>query len=206
MADEVICGCGRLGEWFAAERYGVVPDLVTMAKGLTSAYAPMGAVLVRDRVAEPLTSPARRCATASPSAATRSRPRVALKNIEIFEREGVLENVRALSPTSQTPDGGAARAADRRRRARRWLLLGRRDGHGRRQRPLRPARARQLLRGFCPSALLEAGLIARADDRGDSVLQIAPPLICDAACSTTSSPARRRARRRRGHMNLAARP
>src|ERR671928_1904892 len=50
MADEVICGCGRLGEWIATSREGITPDLVTLAKGLTSAYAPMGAVLAADRV------------------------------------------------------------------------------------------------------------------------------------------------------------
>ncbi len=73
MADEVICGCGRLGEWFAIGREGVTPDLVSLAKGLTSAYAPMGAVVVA-RVASSRrsSSRARSSATASPSAATRS--------------------------------------------------------------------------------------------------------------------------------------
>jgi adenosylmethionine-8-amino-7-oxononanoate aminotransferase len=51
MADEVITGCGRLGEWFGIAREGVVPDLVSLAKGLTSAYLPLGAVLAREHVA-----------------------------------------------------------------------------------------------------------------------------------------------------------
>src|SRR5918912_179515 len=54
VADEVITGFGRIGEWFAASRFDVEPDLITLAKGITSAYAPMGAVLVSDRIAEPL--------------------------------------------------------------------------------------------------------------------------------------------------------
>src|SRR3712207_92836 len=54
MADEVICGCGRLGEWIGTGREGVLPDLVSLAKGLTSAYAPMGAVLAAERVVAPI--------------------------------------------------------------------------------------------------------------------------------------------------------
>src|SRR6185437_2091185 len=53
VADEVICGFGRLGEWFGCERYDYEPDLITCAKGLTSGYASLGAVLISDRVAEP---------------------------------------------------------------------------------------------------------------------------------------------------------
>ena len=54
MADEVICGCGRLGEWVATGREGITPDLVSLAKGLTSAYAPMGAVVAHERVIAPI--------------------------------------------------------------------------------------------------------------------------------------------------------
>jgi adenosylmethionine-8-amino-7-oxononanoate aminotransferase len=94
MSDEVICGFGRLGEWLGVEREGVVPDLASVAKGLTSAYAPMGAVLVSDRVAEPLYQPGvllRHGITfgGHPLAAV-----IALRNLEIFERDAVLENVR----------------------------------------------------------------------------------------------------------------
>src|SRR6202035_3353691 len=53
ISDEVICSWGRLGEWFGAIRYGYQPDIMTTAKGLTSSYAPMGAVIVSDRIAEP---------------------------------------------------------------------------------------------------------------------------------------------------------
>src|SRR4051794_23652863 len=96
MADEVICGCGRLGEWVATRREGVVPDLVSLAKGLTSACAPMGAVLATDRVAAPLDAQVFRHGITfggHPVSAA-----IALKNIEIFERDGVLQNVRDLEP------------------------------------------------------------------------------------------------------------
>jgi adenosylmethionine-8-amino-7-oxononanoate aminotransferase len=75
VADEVICGFGRLGAWLGTQRYGVTPDLATVAKGITSAYAPMGAVLVREQVAAPLFDAGGRSCTASRSAATRSAPR-----------------------------------------------------------------------------------------------------------------------------------
>ena len=88
----MICGFGRLGEWFGVERYGVVPDLVTIAKGLTSAYAPMGAVLVvRAGRRAAVRGRAARCCTASRSPGTRCAAAIALRNIEIFEREGMLE-------------------------------------------------------------------------------------------------------------------
>ncbi len=99
MADEVITGFGRIGEFFASSREGVAPDLISVAKGITSAYAPMGAVLVRSRVIEPLVENGGRVFRhgitfgGHPVSAA-----IALKNIEIFERDQVLENVRALEP------------------------------------------------------------------------------------------------------------
>ncbi len=181
VSDEVICGFGRLGEWLGIEREGVVPDLATVAKGLTSAYAPMGAVLVSDRVAEPLYEPGvllRHGITfgGHPLAAV-----IALRNLEIFERDGVLANVRAnegrlearLQQLRSLPIVGDVRG-----RGFFWAMeLVRDSENGTFDAPERD----RLLRGFLPGRLLEAGLIARADDRGDSVLQIAPPLICDGA-------------------------
>jgi adenosylmethionine-8-amino-7-oxononanoate aminotransferase len=181
MADEVICAFGRLGEWLGIEREGVVPDLASVAKGLTSGYAPMGAVLVSDRVAEPLYQPdvlLRHGITfgGHPLAAA-----VALRNLEIFERDGVLENVRRhearleehLQTLRALPIVGDVRG-----RGFFWAMeLVKGSSNERFDKPERD----RLLRGFLPGRLLEAGLIARADDRGDSVLQIAPPLIADAA-------------------------
>src|SRR5207244_13108488 len=94
MADEVIAGCGRLGEWIATSREGVTPDLVSLAKGLTSAYAPMGAVLAAGKVVAPLRE---RDAVLRHGITFGGHPvsaAIALKNMEIFERDRVLENVR----------------------------------------------------------------------------------------------------------------
>jgi adenosylmethionine-8-amino-7-oxononanoate aminotransferase len=180
VADEVISGCGRLGEWFAVDRYGAAPDLITIAKGITSAYAPMGAVLVSERVAEPLYRPGATLLHGITFGGHPLSAAIAIRNIEIFAREGVLENVREREPylrrrleeevltlplvgdirgdgfffcAEMTPDGGEGRfeAED----------------------------VTRLVREIVPRLLLEHGLIARADDRGDPVLQIAPPLISD---------------------------
>ncbi len=176
MADEVITGAGRLGHWFGIEREGVVPDLVSLAKGLTSAYAPMGAVVAREHVAPQGVFRHGITFGGHPLCAA-----IALTNFEIFEREGVLENVRALEghlesklrTLRELPIVGDTRGAGFF-----WAIeLVRDDADGRFDQRERD----ELLRAFLPKQLREAGLIARADDRGDSVLQIAPPLISDAA-------------------------
>ena len=95
VADEVITGFGRIGDWFASARYGVAPDLITCAKGITSAYAPMGAVLVSDRIAEPLYEDGRMLMHGITFAGHPVAAAIAERNLQIFEREGVLENVRA---------------------------------------------------------------------------------------------------------------
>jgi adenosylmethionine-8-amino-7-oxononanoate aminotransferase len=182
VADEVISGCGRLGAWFGVERYGGRPDLITLAKGITSAYAPMGAVLVADRVAELLhraNAPLRHGITFGGHPVSAS---IALRNVEIFERDGVLENVRRLEPylrrrleeevlplpiVGDVRGDGFFYAAE----------LVSDAGAGR----FEPADAAHLVSSVLPPKLLEVGLIARADDRGDPVLQIAPPLIADEA-------------------------
>jgi adenosylmethionine-8-amino-7-oxononanoate aminotransferase len=184
MADEVICGCGRLGEWIATSRHDVTPDLVSLAKGLTSAYAPMGAVLAHERVISPIVEAG---ATIRHGITFGGHPvsaAIALKNIEIFERDQILENVRALTPRlaslmrelSFLPIVGDIRGDGFF-----WAAELVKDADGS---PFDGAERDRLLRGFLPKRLREAGLIARADDRGDSVIQIAPPLISDAALLT----------------------
>src|SRR3954454_2409092 len=98
MADEVIAGCGRLGEWIATGREGITPDLVSLAKGLTSAYAPMGAVLAAERVIAPIAESGAVFRHGITFGGHPVSAAIALKNMEIFERDGVLENVRALGP------------------------------------------------------------------------------------------------------------
>jgi adenosylmethionine-8-amino-7-oxononanoate aminotransferase len=174
MADEVITGAGRLGEWFGIAREGIVPDLVSLAKGLTSAYAPMGAVVAREHVAPAGVFRHGITFGGHPLCAA-----IALQNMRIFERDGILENVRSLAPYLEErlaelralPIVGDTRGAGFF-----WAIeLVRDEQHTR----FDQAERDELLRGFLPGRLREAGLIARADDRGDSVLQIAPPLNSD---------------------------
>jgi adenosylmethionine-8-amino-7-oxononanoate aminotransferase len=178
VADEVITGFGRIGEWFASSRYDVAPDLITCAKGITSAYAPMGAVLVSDRIAEPLYEDGRMLMHGITFAGHPVAAAIALRNVEIFEREGVLENVRELEPyMGELLEGIKARVpivGDVRGAGFFWALELVRDASEAR---FSAEEREKLLRGFIAGRLLEEGLIARPDDRGDAVLHLAPPLI-----------------------------
>src|SRR5881392_2501434 len=95
ISDEVICSWGRLGHYFGCERYGYRPDIITTAKGLTSAYAPMGAVIASDRIAEPFLSGQNAFLHGITFGGHPVAAAVALANIDVIEREGLLENVRA---------------------------------------------------------------------------------------------------------------
>jgi adenosylmethionine-8-amino-7-oxononanoate aminotransferase len=181
VSDEVICGFGRLGHWLGAERYGITPDLATTAKGLTSAYAPMGAVLVSDKVAAPLYDGDRALMHGITFAGHPLCSAIARQNLEIFQRESILEHVRATEPylarrlreLGELPIVGDVRGAGFF-----WALeLVADDADTRFDADQRE----RLLRGWLPAKLLEAGLIARPDDRGDAVLHVAPPLISDHA-------------------------
>ena len=181
IADEVITAFGRLGEWFGSMRVGAEPDLMTTAKGLTSAYAPMGAVFATDRVVAPLYEDPRRSLLhgitfgGHPLCAA-----ISLKNLEIFERDGVFENVRELE----------GHLEDRLRELSSLPIVGDVRGCGffwavelvgdERNRRFDAGERERLLRGFLPGRLLQAGIIARPDDRGDAVVQVAPPLISTA--------------------------
>jgi adenosylmethionine-8-amino-7-oxononanoate aminotransferase len=180
VADEVISGCGRVGEWFAAPRYEGRPDVITLAKGLTSAYAPMGAVLVSEKVAEPFYRPKATLLHGITFGGHPLSAAIALKNIEIFEREGILDNVRRLTPylsrqliekVLPLPIVGDVRGDGFF-----WAAELVRDSNNTR---LDDDETEELVRGYLPRRILESGLIARPDDRGDTVLQIAPPLISD---------------------------
>ncbi len=179
VADEVITGMGRLGEWFGVTRYGAVPDIVTVAKGLTSAQASMGAVLVSEQVAAPLYESGRSLLHGVTFGGHPVAAAIALRNLELFESEGVLENVRKLEPYLQSRMEELAElpiVGDVRGAGFFWAAELVADADGGR---FDAEQRERLLRGFMPKRLLEAGLIARADDRGDSVVQIAPPLICN---------------------------
>lgn len=181
LADEVICGFGRLGEWLGGTRYGARPDLVTVAKGLTAAHVPMGAVLVREEVAAPLYDAGRTLLHGVTFGGHPVSAAVALAVLGVYERDDVFANVRALEGHLEArlrellalPIVGDVRGAGFF-----WAIELVADEHGGR---FDAAERERLLRGYLPGRLLDAGVLARADDRGDSVLQIAPPLVCDRA-------------------------
>jgi adenosylmethionine-8-amino-7-oxononanoate aminotransferase len=179
VSDEVICAFGRLGEWFGAQRYDYQPDMMTCAKGLTSGYSPMGALLVHDRLMEPFLEGSRTFLHGITFGGHPVSAAVALANLDIFEKEDILGNVRAhqagfratLEKLKELPIVGDVRG----------------DGYFYGIELVKDQATREtfsdeesetLLRGFLSPALFDAGLICRADDRGDPVIQLSPPLIC----------------------------
>jgi adenosylmethionine-8-amino-7-oxononanoate aminotransferase len=173
IADEVITGFGRIGAYFASARFDARPDLITTAKGLTSAYAPMGAVLVSDKVAHPFFQGGNTLLHGITFGGHPLSAVIALKNLEIFARERVIENVLALEPYLQEQ---LETLRDIRGAGFFWAVeLVKGDGETR----LTLEERNRILRGYLPRAMHEAGLIARADDRGDAIFQIAPPLVAD---------------------------
>ena len=178
ISDEVICAWGRLGEWFGAIRYDYAPDIITTAKGLTSAYAPMGAVLVSDRVAEPFMSGTNSFTHGFTFGGHPVSAAIALANLEALESEGVLENVRRHEPDLRAmldslrdlPIVGDVRGAGYFQAIE---LVKDKDT----KETFDDDESETLLRGFLSGELYERGLICRADDRGDPVIQLSPPLI-----------------------------
>ena len=122
-ADEVITGFGRLGAWFGSERYDIRPDLITCAKGLSSAYASIGAVIATDRVMEPFLEGERDVHARDHVRRPSGAGAIALKNIEIMKREKIVEHVDEQQDAVRGDARAAARPADRRRPARHGLLL-----------------------------------------------------------------------------------
>jgi adenosylmethionine-8-amino-7-oxononanoate aminotransferase len=198
VSDEVICAFGRLGYYFGSQRYGYQPDIITFAKGLTSGYAPLGGMVVADRLMEPFTTihgsqlyddvPGQerhlegRGATFLHGVTFAGHPvscAVAMANLDIFEKEDLLGHVRShehafrstLEKLADLPIVGDVRG----------------DGYFYGIELVKDKSTRltfdndeseRLLRGFLSHALFDAGLVCRADDRGDPVIQLSPPLIC----------------------------
>jgi adenosylmethionine-8-amino-7-oxononanoate aminotransferase len=178
VSDETICAFGRLGAMFACDKFGYVPDIITCAKGMTSGYSPIGAAVISDRVAAPFYSgtdyfPHGYTFGGHPVSAA-----VAMANLDIFEREDlnqhVLQNEAAFRATLEKlldlPIVGDVRG----------------DGYffgielvkdKATKETFDEDESERLLRGFLSRALFEAGLYCRADDRGDPVVQLSPPLI-----------------------------
>jgi adenosylmethionine-8-amino-7-oxononanoate aminotransferase len=180
VADEVITAFGRIGDWFATRRYGITPDIITCAKGLTSGYSPIGAMIASDRLFEPF----KHGTTYFPHGYTFGghpvSAAVAMANLDIFEREDLNGHVRrnedafrsTLEKLTDLPIVGEVRG----------------DGFFYGIELVKDKSTREtfdddeserLLRGFLSKALFDAGLYCRADDRGDPVIQLAPPLVVD---------------------------
>ena len=178
ISDEVICAWGRLGEWFGSHRYGYQPDIITTAKGLTSAYAPMGALIASDRVAEPFLEGANSFIHGFTFAGHPVCAAIAMANLDALEHEGVLEHVRAnedgframLESLRDIPIVGDVRGAGYFHAIE---LVKDQDTKA----SFDQAECETLLRGYLSGELFRRGLICRADDRGDPVIQLCPPLI-----------------------------
>ncbi|TMK62475.1 MAG: aspartate aminotransferase family protein [Actinobacteria bacterium] len=177
-ADEVITGFGRVGAWFGSDRYDIRPDLVTCAKGLSSAYASIGAVIARDAVMEPFLEGTKMYTHGITFGGHPVQAAIALKNIEIMKRERVVENVAENQDTfrdtlAQLLDLDIA--GDLRGTGFFYALELVKDKETRET--FTDDECETLLRGFLSPQLFDRGLICRADDRGDPVVQISPPLI-----------------------------
>jgi adenosylmethionine-8-amino-7-oxononanoate aminotransferase len=179
VSDEVICAFGRLGHWFGADRYGYQPDIITVAKGLTSGYAPLGAMIASDRLVEPFLAEGASFLHGFTFAGHPVSCAVAMANLDVFEGEQILQHVQANEPAFRAaleglydlPIVGNVRGAG--------YFYGIELVKDKESRlSFDHDESERLLRGYLSGALFEAGLICRADDRGDPVVQLSPPLIC----------------------------
>lgn len=178
VSDEVICAFGRLGTLFACDKFGYVPDIITCAKGMTSGYSPIGAAVISDRLAEPFWKGDNTFLHGYTFGGHPVSAAVALANLDIFEREGlnqhVLDNEGAFHAT-------LSKLLD-------LPIVGDVRGNGffygielvkdkATKETFTDEESERVLYGFLSKALFDAGLYCRADDRGDPVIQLAPPLI-----------------------------
>ena len=179
VSDEVICAFGRLGHMFGAERFGYQPDMITCAKGITSGYAPLGAMIATDRLMEPFLRDNNWFAHGYTFGGHPVSTAVGLKNLQIFEEEKVLENVRTNAPNFRAT---LERLLD-------LPIVGDVRGDGYfygielvkdkdTKETFTHEECERLLYGFVSKNLYSEGLYCRADDRGDPVVQLAPPLVC----------------------------
>jgi adenosylmethionine-8-amino-7-oxononanoate aminotransferase len=178
ISDEVICAWGRLGEWFGSQRYDYQPDIITTAKGLTSAYAPLGAVIASDRIAEPFLKGSNMFSHGFTFGGHPVCTAVALANLDAFEREGILQHVRthqaafraSLDSLLDLPIVGDVRGAG-------YFVALELVKDKATKESFSAEECETLLRGFLSAELYRRGLFCRADDRGDPVVILAPPLI-----------------------------
>jgi adenosylmethionine-8-amino-7-oxononanoate aminotransferase len=181
-ADEVITAFGRVGHWFGSERYDIRPDIVTIAKGLSSSYAALGGVVATEKVMEPFMGATSMFSHGITFGGHPVMCAIALKNIEIMKRERILEHVRdnedafraTLAQLLDLPIVGDLRGTGYF-----WAIELVKDKETRET--FSDEECEKLLRGYLSTALWDAGMICRADDRGDPVIQISPPLVAGQA-------------------------
>ena len=178
ISDDTICSWGRLGTWFGGQKFDYVPDIITTAKAITSAYAPMGAVIASDRLFEPFSTGSTTFLHGSTFGGHPASAAVALAAIAAYEDEGILEHVNANAPHFRAMLEGL----------RDIPIVGDVRGTGyfhsielvkdrETKKTFDDDESEWLLRGFLSGTLFKLGLVCRADDRGDPVIQMAPPLI-----------------------------
>lgn len=177
VSDEVICAFGRIGEIFACNAFDYVPDIITCAKGMTSGYSPIGAMIASDKLYEPFTDGSTTFYHGYTFGGHPVSAAVALENLKIFEEEKLNEHVRKNSPKFRK---ALERLLD-------LPIVGDVRGAGyffgielvkdkTTKETFNEEESEVLLRGFLSKALFDNGLYCRADDRGDPVIQLAPPL------------------------------
>ncbi|MGV9824450.1 MULTISPECIES: aspartate aminotransferase family protein [unclassified Gordonia (in: high G+C Gram-positive bacteria)] len=178
VSDEVICAFGRIGSMFACEDFGYTPDIITCAKGMTSGYSPIGAMIASERLFEPFNDGITTFAHGYTFGGHPVSSAVALANLDIFEREGLNDHVKSSAPAFRAT---LEKLHD-------LPIVGDVRGEGffygielvkdkATKETFSEAESERILRGFLSTALFDAGLYCRADDRGDPVIQLAPPLI-----------------------------
>jgi adenosylmethionine-8-amino-7-oxononanoate aminotransferase len=174
----VICAFGRIGTWFGGQKYDYVPDIITVAKGITAGYAPLGAMIVSDQVAEPFQDEDVAFLHGFTWSGHPAACAVSLKVLEILEDEKILENVRAneeyffqsLNALKEIPIVGDVRGTGYF-----WGIELVKNQET--KETWAGDDAERLLRGYVSPEMFRRGLICRSDDRGDPVVQLAPPLI-----------------------------
>ncbi|MDG9692134.1 aspartate aminotransferase family protein [Streptomyces mutabilis] len=178
VSDEVICAFGRLGTTFACDKFGYVPDMITCAKGMTSGYSPIGACIISDRLAEPFYQGDNTFLHGYTFGGHPVSAAVGIANLDLFEREGLNQHVldnegnfrATLEKLLDLPIVGDVRGNG--------FFYGIelvKDKNTKES--FTDEETERVLYGFLSKKLFENGLYCRADDRGDPVIQLAPPLI-----------------------------
>jgi len=179
-SDEVICAFGRIGEWYGANAYGYTPDFIIFAKGATAAHAPLGGVLMHDRVAAPFVSGDAYYMHGTTYSGHPVSCAIGLAVMDVYEREKVFENVRENGPAfgqMLQELRSVDLVGDVRGTGYFWALELVKDRAS--KQTFEGDEADWLLRQTLTAQVFEAGLLCRLDDRGDPVIQLSPPLVAD---------------------------